>query len=204
MSKKPKKGGLRLPKGFQKTWVKGARDETGSLIGGRGAYCWEDLDFMKVNNRARLPKVDPLPRKPLTGVPYATASVKSIREVERRVMRACRTIRAMPESDARFLGAKKSGMWQNVVQEFSDAYGASGVAVKFHPSPRDVSDCLIALGWCNILEKREFKLVWWRSFDISFGVIGANIGRSDETARRHYVDAMKKVWYASLSEAPAQ
>ena len=114
--------------------------------------------------------------------------------VERRLLRACKTIRAAPD---RYVGGLQGGqqpIWRESVREW-DSYGTEEAKVKFIPTPFDVSDCLTALGWCRVLDRREFKLIWWRSFDnVSFAMIAARIGRSDETARRRFNDAISKCW----------
>lgn len=114
-----------------------------------------------------------------------------ITDVERRVLRACKTIRVLP--DRSFEHTKSA--WPDFPSDPDRAYGYDEVAMpRFRPTPFDVSDCLVALEWVRGLEKPEFRLVWWRSFDVSFRQIAARIGRSDETARRRYKDAMVKVW----------
>lgn len=118
----------------------------------------------------------------------------TVREVERRILRACQTLRAMPDPDRRFqwIGAA----WPEVVRSAEDAYGYTDeVMPKFRPSPADVSDYLNALAWARVLNWREFKLIWWRSFDVSFRHIGLRIHKSDETARRQYRDALLGIWH---------
>jgi hypothetical protein len=122
------------------------------------------------------------------------------RSVEARVLRACKTLRALPDREKRFLGLAPlaNSIWRQAVDEWA-AYNADDERIKFFPRPHDVSDYLTALSWCKTLDKREFRYIWWRSFDISFSVIGARIGRSDETARRRYEDVMRKVWYEAFT-----
>lgn len=120
----------------------------------------------------------------------------SLLDVEERLIRGMRTLRAMPDRDRRFF-VVKSGMPSHV-QEQIDAYAAvEAVAPRFAPSPFDVSDYLHVLGWARVLDKNAWKLVWWRSFDLSFGLIAHYIGRSDETARRRYKEAIIDVWTAA-------
>jgi hypothetical protein len=148
------------------------------------------------NFRLAKPTRSQPPQLPRAKVSMANVSITA---VERRLIRACKTIRALPDREKRFQGSASSqGVWGNIVQDFMDAYGSDDVVVRFSPSPADVSDCLVALSWCKYLEKNEFSLIWWRSFGVSFGVIAGRIGRSDETARRRYTEAMQKVWYASV------
>lgn len=123
-----------------------------------------------------------------------------ITEVERRILRACRTLRAIPDREQRYFVLRNS--WPDVQQATDDAYGYTEVAMpKFRPKPQDVSDMLPALAWARGLEPREWRLIWWRSFDVSFRQIGFRIGRSDETARRWYKDAMLKVWWNATTNS---
>lgn len=117
----------------------------------------------------------------------------TIDKVERRFIRACKTIRALPDLEKRFL--RHNNGWPDFVRDHNDAYGYTEVALpRFRPNPFDVSDVLTALAWGRKLQRNEWKLVELRSFDLSFGQIGRSIRRSDETARRHYRDVMLKVW----------
>jgi len=131
-----------------------------------------------------------------------TASPENILEVERRFMRACKTIRALPDRERRF--QRVESWWPEVVRSAEEAYGyEEALMPRFRPKPFDVSDVLTALSWARTLNKREFRLAWWRSFDLSFGQIGRRIGRSDETARRNYKDVMIKLWAcAKVAKVP--
>lgn len=123
-------------------------------------------------------------------------------EAEVRVLRACKTVRAVPDSERKWLrGEAIRGSMPIPVQEHVEAYGSEIEQWKFHPTPRDVSDMLTALGWCRVLEKEEFRFIWWRSFDLSFGVMACRIHRSDETARARYKDALIKVWAEANRQA---
>ena len=120
--------------------------------------------------------------------------------VEARLLRACKTIRAMPDREARFLNPDSQPVWREALKEWGE-YGSEEVRIRFVPKPHDVSDCLTALAWCRSLSKRAFRLIWWRSFDnVSFALIAARIGRSDETARRWYQDAIEAAWSRALEE----
>jgi hypothetical protein len=123
-------------------------------------------------------------------------------EVERRILRACKTLRALPDPDRRFQWVKAA--WPEVIRSSEDAYGYTDAAMpRFRPSPRDVSDMLLALSWARCLEWKEFRLIWWRSSEVSFGHMAGRIHRSDETARRWYRDATLKVWLAANTADPA-
>ncbi len=127
----------------------------------------------------------------------------TVDDAERRILRACKTVRAVPDQEQRFLRYQGPGYVRSIVQEFWDAYNSSEVKNRFQPTPFDISDMLVALSWANILEKGEWNYIWWRSFDLSFGVIAGRIGRSDETARRRYRDAILKVWYEANQKTAA-
>lgn len=114
--------------------------------------------------------------------------------VEQRLLRACKTIRALPDRERKYLyGSLANSMWRQAVEEW-EAYAAEEVVVRFVPKPFDVSDCLPALAWCNGLGKSDWRLIWSRSFDVSFRMIAARIGRSDECARQLYRNALDFVW----------
>jgi hypothetical protein len=124
----------------------------------------------------------------------------NVRDVERRINRACKTIRALPDREQRFLSYGQ-GIWANYIRDAKESYGVEEeVKPRFRPTPFDVSDVLRALSWCRALESNEFDYSWWRSYDISFGVIATWIGRSDETARLRYKDAIIKAWYEANTE----
>lgn len=128
----------------------------------------------------------------------------SVLEVESRVLRAMRTLRSLPDKERRFF-IVKSGHPAHV-QEQMDAYASvAAVAPRFSPTPFDVSDYLTALSWARHLPRNDWRLIWWRSFDLSFGLIANYIGRSDETARRKYKEAITDVWAAAngLAESRA-
>ena len=123
-----------------------------------------------------------------------------ITEVESRIRRACKTLRAIPDREARF--HTLHNCWPDILQSAEDAYGyTDAIPPRFRPTPADVSDMLIALAWARAVDKRDFRLVWWRSFDISFKHIGIRIGRSDETARCWYKDAILRIWHEANSQA---
>jgi len=117
-----------------------------------------------------------------------------IDDVERRVIRACKTIRALPDPDAAFLYASVTLQLPIIHDEWFAFEIDSEERPRFSPTPFDVSDVLVALGWCNDLERRDFKLVWWRSLDWSFRQMGLKLGQHKQTAFRRYRDIMLTVW----------
>lgn len=120
----------------------------------------------------------------------------SRREVEDRLLRAMQTLRSVPDRERRFFIVKSNA--PEYVQEYIDAYASVEVsAPKFRPSPEDVSDYLNVLMWVRHLPKNSWNILWWRSFGLSFGVIAEYIGRSDETARTRYKEALTDAWMAA-------
>lgn len=116
-------------------------------------------------------------------------------DVAERLLTAMKTLRALPDREKRFFIVKSSS--PDYVRAYMDAYDPDNdYGPRFQPTPADVSDCLVALSWIRHLEFSAWKIVWWRSFDMSFGVIGKQIGRSDETARRRYEDVITDGWIA--------
>lgn len=121
----------------------------------------------------------------------------AINDVERRFIRAIKTIHVLPEPGARFLRytGGMSSIWQNSVNNAEEAYGYTEETLpRFRPTRADVGDVLTALAWARPLEKNELRLVEWRARGLSHRQVAARIGRSDETARRRYLDIMLKVW----------
>lgn len=124
-------------------------------------------------------------------LPYTETII--ITDVERRLMRAFKTLRVLPDPERRFSSGRSA--WPEVLQSHEDAYGYTEIAMpRFRPTHFDVGDMLTALDWVRCLTKSDCKLLWWRSFDVSFKQIGLRLGRSDETARRRYKDIMIQIW----------
>jgi hypothetical protein len=125
-----------------------------------------------------------------------------ILEVEDRILLACRTIRALPDRERKYFALHNC--WPEMAALVEEAYGYTEVALpKFRPSPADVSDCLVALAWARGIPRRAWRLVWWRSFGVdtprgfsgmSFRHMAIRVGRSDETVRRWYRDAILGIW----------
>jgi hypothetical protein len=117
-------------------------------------------------------------------------------DVEQRLLTAMKTLRAVPDRERRFFIMKSSS--PDYVQESVTAYAAvEDVAPRFQPTSAEVSDCLIALSWVRHLDRAAWQILWWRSCELSFGVIGKFINRSDETARRRFEVAVTDSWIAA-------
>ncbi len=130
------------------------------------------------------------------GPPAVETGNYSMRDVEDRVLRGMMTLRSMPDAERRYF-VQRSGHPPHI-QEQIDAYASvAAIAPKFKPSPADVSGYLTALSWMRHQPKHMWNIVWWRSFDLSFGLIGQYIGQSDETARRRYREAITDAWQAA-------
>ncbi len=121
----------------------------------------------------------------------------TVAEIEDRLLTACKTLRALPDPVRRYQ-VQKGNTWPDVILDVADAYGYTEAFIpRFKPSPAQVSDCLPALELARGLDHKEFRLIWWRSFDLSFRAIGMRLHRSDERARQLYRDCILRVWYAA-------
>lgn len=117
-------------------------------------------------------------------------------QVEDRLMTAMQTIRSIPDRERSFFIVKSSS--PDYIRDYMEGYSPENEIVeKFRPTPEQVSDCLVALAWVRHLDKFLWKILWWRSFGVSFGVIAKYIGRSDETARKRYQEAIIDAWAAA-------
>lgn len=118
---------------------------------------------------------------------------QTVVDIERRLLRACRTLRALPDPDKKYQWVGSA--WPEMVRSSEDAYGYSeAIMPRFRPTPVDVSDYLTALSWAREFEWEEFRFVWWRSYDLSFGQMAARIHRTDERARQIYRDVLLRIW----------
>lgn len=137
------------------------------------------------------------PEQPKRPGPKVSGNARLSRaDVWGKLESAMRTLRAMPDRERRFF-AVKSG-YPDFVRDYIDAYAsADAIAPRYQPSPQEVSEYLDILAWTRHLEQRDWKLLWWRSFGLSFGIIADYIGRSDETARKRFENALTDVWTAA-------
>jgi hypothetical protein len=121
-------------------------------------------------------------------------------EIARRVLLACQNIRILPDRERKFLlGPAPNSIWREVIPDYPDEEVRDRPP---RPSPREVTDCMVVLGWCAKLEKRDFRLIWAYSFaKVNFSLIAGRYGRSDETIRIWYWRAIDKVWAIALAEA---
>ena len=120
----------------------------------------------------------------------------TVTDIEKRILRACKTIRVLPDPEARFF--QYSSPWPIAPQSTEEAYGYDEARLpRFRPTPADVSDCLTALAWARGLPRGMWKLVWWRSLGWGFHHIAARIGRSDHEAQLRYKGAILSLWMAA-------
>ena len=150
----------------------------------------EDLQW--VNSRSTL-KAQP-DRKAAPKVVSTCRIPRS--DVHERLMTAMKTLRAIPDREKRFFVVKSTS--PDYVHDYIDAYNSvEELMPKFRPSPANVSDCLVALSWVRHMRKDQWQILWWRSFELSFGLIAQYIGRSDETARKRFEEAVTDAWAAA-------
>lgn len=149
-------------------------------------------DFGWISNRSTLKQ-----QPERTSAPKVVSSCRVPRsDVERRLLTAMKTIRALPDRERRFFIIKSTS--PDYIHEYMDAYNSVEELVpKFKPSPADVDDCLVALSWIRHLPKKSWQILWWRSFELSYGLIARYIGRSDETARKRFEEAITDAWAAA-------
>jgi hypothetical protein len=156
-----------------------------------------DEDLLKGGNGRMTLKRQP---KRVVGPLATETGAFDLLEVERRVLRGMMTLRALPDRERRFF-IQRSSLPEHV-QEQMDAYASVEASVpKFRPTPEDVSQYLTSLSWMRHQTKHMWNIVWWRSFGLSFGIIAEYIGRSDETARRKYKEAIIEAWQAANGAA---
>ncbi|MEL6746446.1 MAG: hypothetical protein AAFO79_01325 [Pseudomonadota bacterium] len=128
-------------------------------------------------------------------------------EVERRVLTACRTIRAMPRVGPK--GNRGNSFWDQIVKEPGKG-DYTGIELRPDFGATDVNDDAAA-DWLARLSQwgdaHTFAgltlsetqwLFWWRSMaprGVSFTEIGRRLRcGSGETARRRYVEAVSTAW----------
>lgn len=146
---------------------------------------------------------DPQRHHPAPRLAVAPDKVLSRTEVERRMLRAIRTIRVLPDKETSYFSLRNS--MPPYVREAIDAYNSDPqvTELRFVPSPFDVSDCLLALSWARHLSLSDWRILTWRAFELSFGQIAHYIGRSDETARRRYGNIITDVWATANNLVPS-
>lgn len=118
-----------------------------------------------------------------------------ITEIETRLLRACKTLRALPDREKGWQVVRS--LWPVTADDPDMAYGYTAERMpQFNPNRFDVGDYLTALAWLRGSEKSDFRFVWWRSFDLSFGWMSRRLrNMSDESCRRHYRETIRNAWY---------
>lgn len=114
-----------------------------------------------------------------------------IKEVETRIHRAIKTLYAVPDRDARYRQRLKS-YWPETFDPLD--YPKALMSGRFSPTPKDIDRYLDDLEWLRALDSRDAKIIFGYVGGASFGRMAAWFGRSDETVRRWYRDAMKRLW----------
>ena len=130
------------------------------------------------------------------------ADIAATREL---LERAVKTLRAVPDPDARFLRTK-SGMWPEMLQSVHEAYGYAPPRVRtFRPTPRDVSVYLEVLDWLGWLStqtngERDVKIIVAVAMGSPFFALGQRYGRSDRTLVRWHENAIASLYRRFRSE----
>jgi hypothetical protein len=168
------------------------KSKSAPVATGPGRAILPEDSHLRVHNRARL-GAQPSRRAAPRIAPSKVQIPRS--DVDLRLMTAMKTLRAVPDRERRFFIQRSSS--PNYIREYIDAYDPEDdVQPRFQPTPADVSDYLTALSWVRHLDRSAWRILWWRSFDVSFGLIGKKIGRNDETARKRYETAVTNAWIA--------
>ena len=134
----------------------------------------------------------------------------------KRVLTACKTIRALPDREARFLGTRplQNSIWREAVQDWWECYNdesekdrlerAALELERFRPTRGQIDDCFLVLGWCAPLDKKSVGIIFLRSLGLSFTKIAgamkiAGSGKmSHDTAQRRYNWAIDEVFRNSI------
>lgn len=169
--------------GVGKKILKAANEPGRAVLPENAGFVHNSLKIKSQPDRTPAPKVTSRSRVPRS-------------DIHDRLMTAMKTLRALPDREKRFFVVKSTS--PDYVHEYIDAYNSvEELMPKFRPTPSEVSDCLVALSWIRHMRKDQWQILWWRSFDLSFGLIAKYIGRSDETARKRFEEAITDAWAAA-------
>ncbi len=115
----------------------------------------------------------------------------TIEEVERRVLRALKTLDAVADPDARFRAPPRSA-WPDWIRDYHATHdpellrSAIPKPARFQPSPEDIDDMLPVLAWIPAGLKHRIWLLRCRAHGVSFQSISDRRGYSREFWRKAY------------------
>ncbi|MGH1350755.1 MAG: DUF6362 family protein [Methyloligellaceae bacterium] len=132
--------------------------------------------------------------------------VDALNEIEQRIIRAYKTLRSLPDREAGWLRVKSN--WPEVLREYSDLVGAEPIDYieTFKPTPYDLDDMLIALGWLTRINKRpalrqKYQRVFLlRSLGFSWYTVGGRMNVHETTIMRWRKDAIILAWRVALRD----
>lgn len=136
----------------------------------------------------------------------------SIEEVEFRILRAFVVLRVVPDTKERGWLKVRSNYpdychdykWPDDLT--SDEINPDRLE-RFTPTPEEIDDMLVALGWLGKIEartiqkkKRYQKSVWYRSFGLTMASVGKHTGKSKQSASDNYHQAILLAWRVANRE----
>ena len=115
---------------------------------------------------------------------------------EEVVSRSIQTLFVIPDHERSFFLIK--GTWPPYVREFMDAYRSDeSPAIRFRPTPRDVSIYLDVLSWMRGLDRIAWQILAWKAGGLSLRSIADEFNVSREAIRLRYVDAIDQIRLAA-------
>jgi hypothetical protein len=139
-----------------------------------------------------------IPRPALEGPPPAVEDAHG--EIWRRIVRALEVDKALGDREAGWL---KVGSWWPATRPGPGDYPPEAVT-RDRPKPSEVTDYLVVMPWLARLERedtargvepreRHLRVLRLRAYGLSFRSVGDKIGRSEDTARKRWGDALRLV-----------
>jgi hypothetical protein len=136
-----------------------------------------------------------------------------IEAVERRVLRAIRTLGVLRDRELDWLRVK--ACWPSTLVEWADLLARAENPdleerpVRFEPTRADLGDYLLALSWFARLQgsrrigrglKAEQRIVHMVAYEWSFEAIGREIGQHHDAIRNRYRKAIQQCWRSANAE----
>lgn len=145
----------------------------------------------------------------------------SIADVERRILRAVRTLKCVRDRDKAFLSAgSRSSMpaykveWSDLVARAELQEPEPGLAAPFFPTRADIGDYLTALDWVAGLARLPSKraprakrrvtsefpsatdqlILFLIAFEFSFAAVGRKINKNEFEVKRRYRAILDDCW----------